>query len=152
MLQRAHIKPRLNERFIRCLFRDNFSSPCKREIRIAVLRRRAMHRQLARSPGAVNPTFVNPTTIGDGPDPRRNPLSKGWGGRCSVSIETRRAVRHPFLRCIQPRGCSLASKTYRYLPSNSNHLLDNPIFLPSNFFSRALQSAYISIEMFTTKI
>lgn len=54
------------------------------------------------------------TTSGNGLDPRRsNAGSKGWGGRCSVTMETRRAVRHPFPRCIQPWGCDPRSKMQR---------------------------------------
>jgi len=66
-------------------------------------------------------TTTTTTTSGNGLDPRRNnPGSKGWGGRCSVTVETRRAVRHPFPRCIQPWGCDPRSKMQRYL-DNGNY-------------------------------
>lgn len=72
--------------------------------------------------GSRRSTVVTTTTItSNGLDPRRNNSgSKGWGGRCSVTMETRRAVRHPFPRCIQPWGCDPRSKMQRYF-DNGNY-------------------------------
>lgn len=97
------------------------------------LRRRAMHQRLPFPWGGCHP----PSVVLFSPLHRRyyrrsewqrtrpsseQPwVSKGWGGRCSVTMETRRAVRHPFPRCIQPWvDCDPRSKMQRYL-DNGNY-------------------------------
>lgn len=114
--EREGIKPdEIGSRFY--LFRNTFWSPYKREIRIAALRRRAMHRQLPFSRGGY-PYLVSPTTIGDGLDPRRlgTPVEGlGWSMQCFHRNQTRRPPPLPTMHSTE--GCSLRLKTYRYFPA-----------------------------------
>lgn len=95
---------------------------CKREIRIAALRRMAMHRQLAFSKGAVTPPSIPPLLVTDSTLVGTPVEGLERSMQCFHRNQTRCPPPLPTVHSTV--GCSLRFKTYRCFPSNSSHLLE----------------------------